>query len=590
LSATTSLPYAPVAPRPSRGSATRMIPVLLTGALLAWLVLVPLAVLMVSAFKPTGLLRDPGFTLAHVIDTYTSSQFWSLVAATLQFAVGSTAVALLLGGALAWLTERTDLPAPALVRAMVILPMATPPFLLAISWIILLSPRTGVINTLMMNAFGLSTPPFNIYSLGGMIFVEGLALVPSAFLILAPAARNLDPSLEESALASGAGTAQLLFRIVLPLLLPALAGTAIFLMIVSFVVFDVPGTIGMPSRIFVLSSQIYSLVADSPRGIPEYGKVSAMALMFTAGLLLLTLAYHRLMRQAGRFATVTGRGYRPRPFRLGRLRYVAVAVVVLYFLCAVLAPLLSLVWTSLMPFQVSPSVAAAKMATLANHREFFANPFITGATVNSIMVAVVASTAVAALSLVTAWVSIRSHAPGRRAIDALAFLPLAMPGVLIATALIYVYLAVNVIPIYGTIWIIVIAYLTIYMSFGSRAMNGVVLQLHPELDEAARMSGAGLLRTVRRIIVPLAAPGLAAVWIWVFAHCLRELTAALLLQGADNATLPTLLYTYWSGGETNKAAAAGVWLVIGLLAVVIAWQLLARLATRGSKVAPLQAG
>jgi iron(III) transport system permease protein len=466
--------------------------------------------------------------------------------------------------------------------------MATPPFLLAISWIILLSPRTGVINSLLIGAFGLDAPPFNIYSLGGMIFVEGLSLVPSAFLILAPAARNLDPSLEESALTSGAGTGQLIFRIILPLLLPALAGTAIFLMIVSFVVFDVPGTIGMPSRIFVLSSQIYSLVADSPRGIPEYGKVSAMALMFTLGLLALTVAYHRLMRHAGRFATVTGRGYRPRPLRLGGLRWVAVACVVLYFLCAVLAPLLILVWTSLMPFQAPLSVAAAKMATLANHREFFANPFIAGASFNSIVVAVVASTAVAALSLVTAWVSIKSRAPGRRIIDALAFLPLAMPGVLIATALIYVYLAVKIIPIYGTIWIIVVAYLTIYLSFGSRAMNAVVLQLHPELDEAARMSGAGLPQTVRRIIVPLAAPGLAAVWIWVFAHCLRELTAALMLQGADNATLPALLYSYWSGGETNKAAAVGVWLVIGLLAVVVAWQLLTRLVTTGAREQPLQ--
>jgi iron(III) transport system permease protein len=588
LAATTSLPYAAIAPpRLSRAGIARMLPVLLTGALLAWLVLVPLAVLVVSAFKPTGLLRDPGFTLAHVIETYSSAQFWALVGATLQFAVGSTALALVLGGALAWLVERTDLPAPALVRALVILPMATPPFLLAISWIILLSPRTGVINSLAMNAFGLAAPPFNIYSLGGMIFVEGLALVPSAFLILAPVARNLDPSLEESALMSGAGTFQLIFRIILPLMLPALAGTAIFLMIVTFVVFDVPGTIGMPSRIFVLSSQIYSLVADSPRGIPEYGKVSAMALMFTLGLLVLTLLYHRLMRHAGRFATVTGRGHRPRPFRLGRLRFLAIAAVVLYFLCAVLAPLMILLWTSVMPFQAPLSVAAAQMATLANHREFFANPFIEAATINSIIVAVVASTAVSALSLVTAWVNIKSRAPGRRAIDALAFLPLAMPGVLIATALIYVYLAVKIIPIYGTIWIIAVAYLTIYLSFGSRTMNGVVLQLHSELEEAARMSGAGIIATVRRIIVPLAAPGLAAVWIWVFAHCLRELTAALMLQGADNATLPALLYSYWSGGETNKAAAVGVWLVIGLLAVVVVWQLLARLAAKsGAEAEP----
>jgi iron(III) transport system permease protein len=574
-------------PRLGRGQIVRLVPVILTGALLAWLVLVPLAVLVVSAFKPTGLLRDPGFTLAHVVATYSSPQFWALTLATLQFAAGSTALALVLGGTLAWLVERTDLPAPALVRALVILPMATPPFLLAISWIILLSPRTGVINSLLIGALGLDGPPFNIYSLGGMIFVEGLALVPSAFLILAPVARNLDPSLEESALVSGAGAGQLFFRIILPLLLPALAGTAIFLMIVSFVVFDVPGTIGMPSRIFVLSSQIYSLVADSPRGIPEYGKVSAMALMFTVGLLALTFAYHRLMRHAGRFVTVTGKAYRPRPFQLGRLRSVAVAGVALYFVCAVLAPLVILVWTSLMPFQAPISVAAARMATLANHREFFANPFIAAATANSLIVALSASTAVAALSLVTAWVSIKSRAPGRHAIDALAFLPLAMPGVLIATALIYVYLAVSVIPIYGTIWIIAVAYLTIYLSFGSRTMNGVVLQLHPELDEAARMSGAGLLATVRRVIVPLTAPGLAAVWIWVFAHCLRELTAALLLQGADNATLPTLLYSYWSGGETNKAAAVGVWLVLGLIAVVVVWQLLQRLlAVRAAAAEP----
>ena len=295
----------------ARAQPARLLPIVLLGALLAWLVLVPLAVLVVSAFKPSGLLRDPGFTLAHVVETYSDPQFWSLVWATLQFATGSTAVALVLGGALAWLVERTDLPAPTLVRALVILPMATPPFLLAISWIILLSPRTGVINALLMGAFGLNATPFNIYSLGGMIFVEGLALVPSAFLILAPAIRNLDPSLEESALTSGAGIVQLVFRIVLPLLLPALAGTAIFLMIVSFVVFDVPGTIGMPARIFVLSSQIYSLVADSPRGIPEYGKVSAMALLFTLGLLALTLAYHRLMRHAGRFATVTAKAIGP---------------------------------------------------------------------------------------------------------------------------------------------------------------------------------------------------------------------------------------------------------------------------------------
>jgi len=558
----------------------RMLPVLSMGALLGWLVLLPLAVLVVSAFKPTGLLLDPGFTLRHVTETYGSAEFWRLVAMTVKFAVGATVVALLLGGTLAWVVERTDLPAPAVVRAMVILPMATPPFLLAIAWIMLLSPRTGAINHLLMSAFGLSAPPFNIYSLTGMTFVEGLALVPSAFLIISPAVRNIDPSLEESALVSGAGMARLMFRVVLPLLLPALLGTAIFLMIVSFVVFDIPGTIGMPSRIFVLSSQIYSLVSESPQGIPEYGKVSAMALLFAAGLLTLAFAYQRLMRQSARFVTVTGKGYRPRPFKLGRWRWLAIAGVAAYFFCAVLLPLSILVWTSLMPYQGPVSLAAAKAVTLGNHREFFANPFIEAATANSIIIAVVASSAVAALSLITAWVSLKSRAPGRKIVDVLSFLPLAMPGVLIATALIFVYLWVKIIPIYGTIWIIAVAYLTIFLSFGSRAMNAVVSQLHPELEEAARINGAGWLRTMRRIVVPLTLPALGAVWIWVFAHCLRELTAALMLQGANNATLPALLFTYWSGGETAKAAAVGVWLALGLLAALVAWQVGQRLTAR----------
>ena len=570
----------PVAARIRRVASRDLLLLTLAGGVLAWLVLVPLLVLLVSAFKPSGLLRDPGFTLQNLIETYGSGQFWILVWSTLQFAVGATAIALVIGGLLAWLIERTDLPHPGLVRTMVVLPMATPPFLLAISWIMLLSPRTGIINQLLIGLFGLSGPPFNIYSLGGMIFVEGLALVPSAFLILGPAARNIDPSLEESALMSGATATRLFVRIILPLLLPSLLGTAIFLVIVSCVVFDVPGTIGMPARIFVLSSQIYSLVADSPRGIPEYGKVSAMALLFAVALILLTLAYHRLMRRSAQFVTVTGKGYRPRRFPLGRWRWVAFAITVIYFVCAVLLPFMVLVWTSLMPFQTPPSFAAAKAATLANHRQFFSNPFIEAATIHSVVIAVIASSVVAALSLLTAWVSHKSRAPGRKLVDLFAFMPLAMPGVLIATALIYVYLAVRLVPVYGTIWIIVIAYVTTYLSFGSRTLNGVVVQFHPDLEEAAQISGAGWARTMRRIVVPLALPALGAVWVWVFAHCLRELTAALMLQGVDNATLPTLLYSYWSGGETTKAAAVGVWLVFGLLVAVIGWQASQRIGAR----------
>lgn len=186
------------------------------GALLSWLVAVPLLVLVVSAFKPTGLPLDPGFTTRHVTDTYGNVEFWALAWTTIQFAVGSTALAMMLGGPLAWLVERTDLPAREFVRAMIIIPMAMPPFLLAFAWVMLLSPRTGTINRLLMDAFGMREAPFNIYSVAGMIFVEALSLVPSVFLLLAPSLRNVDRSLEESALTSGAGFGRVIWKVTLP--------------------------------------------------------------------------------------------------------------------------------------------------------------------------------------------------------------------------------------------------------------------------------------------------------------------------------------------------------------------------------------
>jgi iron(III) transport system permease protein len=556
------------------------LPSLLLGIPLGWLVLVPLAILVVSAFKPTGLAIDPGFTLDNLRNTYGDGRFWRLVGRTAEFSASASLGALVLGTALAWLVERTDLPGRGLIRVLAIMPMAMPPFLLAIAWIMLLSPRTGLVNRLAQDGLGLARPPFDIFTMGGMIFVEMLALVPSVYLVLAPAWRNIDPSLEESALVSGAGLVRLFRRILLPLLMPALAGTAAYLLIVSFVVFDVPGTIGMPARIFVLSTEIYTLANNSPTGLPDYGAISAMALLLVVGLTGLGFANRRFLQRGRRFATVTGKSFRPRPFRLGRLRRPLLALTLVYFLGTVGLPLGALVWTSFMPFQAPISTAALANATLANHRAFFTDPAVLTAAGHSLEIALVAASAVTALSLLVSWVVVRSRAPGRGAIDLIAFLPVAMPGVLIATALILVYLSLPVLPIYGTVWIIAVAYVTLYLSFGSRTTNGAMAQLSGELEEAARVSGAGWGRTLRRILVPLLTPALGSVWLWVFAHCLRELSSALLLQGVDNATVPTILFNYWSEGSPSKAAAVGLWLVAGLLAVLAGWAGVQRLAQR----------
>jgi iron(III) transport system permease protein len=561
---------------------SRWLPTVLLGGVLLYLVAVPLVILLISSFTPSGLPFDPGWTFDNYIRTYGDPDFYKLVWTTLKFAAGSTFGALAIGVLMAWLVERTDMPAHGLVRVMVILPMATPPVLLAIGWVMLLSPRTGFFNHLAMAAFGLKQAPVDIFSLGGMIFVESLSLVPSTFLMLSPAFRNMDPNLEEAALTSGANLWTMIRRIVLPLLLPALLAAGAFLFIIGFLVFDIPGTIGMPVGIFVLASRIVYLANDAAGGMAQYSLISAIAVFFLVVLLALAYGYQRATRQTSRFVTVTGKNYRVRPFRLGRWRWPAFGLVVLYFFLATLAPVGILVWTSLMPYQAPVSVEMLSKITFANHEAFFSNRRVIQATQNSVVIAIIAATVVALLSVLVSWIVVRSRAAGRRFIDTLAFLPIAIPGTMIGVALIYVYLSLNFVDIYGTVWIIVIAYVTTYLSFGSRATHGVMAQLHQDLEDAARTSGAGWLRLMRRIIVPLAFPAVLAVWIWVLAHCMRELASALLLQGGDNRTLPVLLWNYWSGGEPNKAAAVGVWLVVALLVVVSLWQFMVERGRRAS--------
>lgn len=539
---------------------------------LFYLVAIPLGLLLVASFKPTGLPLDPGWSLVHFRDVYGDPGFYSLVANTTIFALGCTVCALFVGGLLAWLVERTDLPWKASARVMIALPMVLPPFLLAMGWALLASPRNGWFNELIKTAFGLSQGPLNIYSLAGMVFVETLALVPSVYLILASAFRNMDPALEEAAMTSGARWPQMIWRIFIPMLAPALLAAAAYLLIVGFLVFDVPGTLGMPVGLFVVSSRIVYLATDQSGGTSAYGQIAAIGVTFLVLLLALAWSYRRMTAQASRFVTVTGKGFRPRELKLGALKPFAIGLVLLYFVLAVLAPLGLLVWTSLMPYLAPVSWEMLPQLTLRNHIALFDNPRLGQAAWNSVWVSVLSATVVTGLALLVAWAVLRGKGPGRNLIDTLSFMPLAIPGTMIGMALIYVYLTLSSIPIYGTAWILVIAYVTVYLSFTSRTASATMIQLHPELEEAARTCGGTPMYTVRRIVLPLMMPALVGAWIWVVAHVMRELSTALLLQGDNNATVAVQLWSYWSGGEPNKAAAVGVWLVLAMTVVTVLWQ------------------
>ena len=549
------------------------LPVVVLIFILAYLVLVPLGILLISSLTPSGLPFDPGWTLANYFSVYGDPAFWRMVWVTVQFAVGSMAGAMVLGIALAWVVERTDLPGKRGLRIFLALPMAIPPFLLAIGWILLLSPRIGFLNTLLRDWTGIDGIGFDIYTLGGMIFVQSLSLVPSTFLILCPAFRNMDPSLEEAAMTSGAGRYLLFRRIFLPLLAPSLLAAGIFMLMVGFLVFDVPGTLGMPVNIFVLSSRIVYLATDSAGGMSAYHVISTIAVFFLLILLLQAMAYHRLTRNASRFVTVTGKNFRPRLLPLGRWKWPVIGLITVYFFLATILPLGILLWTSLMPWLMPPSVEAMGLINWSNHLAFFTNPLTLGALANSLIIGVLAATAVALFSVLISWVVVRRGGKSAKVVDFLAFLPIAIPGTMIGVALVYVYLNLSFLNIYGSIWIIAIAYVTTYIPFGTRSTNGVMMQLHRELEEAAHASGASWLRVMRRVVLPLTLPAVMGVWIWVIAHCIRELSSALLLQGGGNQTLPVVLWNFWVGGEPNKAAAVGLWLVVLMFVTMLVWQM-----------------
>jgi iron(III) transport system permease protein len=278
--------------------------------------------------------------------------------------------------------------------------------------------------------------------------------------------------------------------------------------------------------------------------------------------------YVRFTSQAQKFVVVTGKGYRPKTMSLGRWKYAGLAFVILYFLLAVGLPLVTLYWASLIPYYAGFSRELLSSVSLNNYLLFLKHPNVIMAVKNTLIVTIVSATGVTSLAVIVSWVAFRSGVKGARILDVLSVIPLAIPAVLVGLALIYVYLTLRFIPIYGTIWILVLAYVTHYMPFGTRTTNGVIVQIHKELEEAAWVSGASFLMSLVRIVIPIMIPALVSVWIWVAAHVIRELSAALLLMSYNNVVLSTLLWGYWENGKIPVAATVGVVLTTVLVFLI----------------------
>ncbi|MGE0417009.1 MAG: ABC transporter permease [Acetobacteraceae bacterium] len=553
--------------RPSR-DATHPRSVLIILAIVTLVLVVgPLIVLVHVSLLPADTLPLSAghLTLANYRDAFLAPDTLLLLRNTIAYAGGTVTLALLLAAGIAWLTERTDLPGRGWIHTMMFSSMAIPPFVVAFGWILLLNPNNGALNLALMYLFSLQRPPLTIYSLWVMILISGLSLAPTIFVMLANLLRNMDPRLESAASASGATRLTVLRRITLPLLSPGVLSIAIYMFMVMVQAFDVPLAIGLTARVPMLSVRIYMLASGSDE-LPRYGIAAALGVVLMGFAVVLMRAFFRLERRGERFRVVTGKAFHPRIHTLGRSRWGAVMAVGLYF-AVMLLPLLMLLWTSLQPYYRAPSIAALGSLTLAHYYEVLAQPLFHQAVLNTAILALASASCVMTLACLISWYSVRTSWRLARWLDMLAFLPIAVPHIVMAVAIMVLYLRT---PLYGTLALLILAHTGSYIAFGTRTMNAALLQIHRELEDAAAASGARWTTTIRRIILPLLWPHFLNGWLWVVAHSARDLTIPLMLLSTGNLVIASLLWLTWERPDVPGAAAYAMVLVAALVAVVIA--------------------
>lgn len=540
-----------------------LVPVVGAGVLI-YLAVLPLLMLLVGSFQAEVAPREFVYTLQNYQKAYASEHTYSTFVNSLIFASGSAGLTFLLGTMLAWLTERTNTPLRKLFVPIAVVPLILPGVLESIAWIFLLSPKFGYLNVWLMNLLGLPGAPFNVFSLPGMIWVHSVGQVPLAFLMMTAAFKSMDPSLEESAMMSGANTWQTFRRVTLRLLAPTAGSVLLILFVRTLESFETPALIGIPARIYVYTSEIFLAFNEYP---PDYGRGGALAV----GLLLLSAVgvwlYTRATKEGKKFQTVTGKAFRPRQFDLGPWKWVGFGFLMIYFVFVVLLPFLVLFWASFLPFFAAPSWDALNKLSLDNYRYLGGFRPFWQAMQNSIILATLTATVAMVLTSLVAWIVYKSKLRGAWILDFLAFVPITIPGIVMGMSLILLYVAFPI-PIYGTIWVLLIAYVTRFIPYGMRSSSGSILQIHSELEEAAAASGASWWETFKRVTLPLLRPGFVAGWIYICIVSFREFSTSVLLATGESRVLSILLFTMFEQGQVTIVAAIGILMIVTLLSVV----------------------
>ncbi len=540
--------------RPTR----RLAAPLWVGALLivlAFLVIYPLAMLVFGALSDSNPVVD-GFgafrpSVVRFLEVLGNENVHLAFFNALVACGGGTALAVLIGLFFSWIVVRTDTPFRRFIAGASMVPLFVPPLVAGVAWSILGSPKTGLLNTVLK---WLGTDfRFNFYSMSGLILVFGIYYAPYVYMFTSSALRNMDPSLEEASEVAGASAFTTLFTVTFPLIAPAILAGMLLSFVVMLGIYGVPAALGAPANINVLTTYIFKLTAWSP---PLYNTAAAVAILLMVVTAIMVWAQQKVLSGKS-FATVAGKAFRPRSLRLGPWRWFTFGLALVYLFVVVVLPTIALVIAAFRKFLFFKDFDAlfdAKAYSLVHFDAVFDNPLTMLSIWNTLKVGVITALVGGTLAFAIGYTVNRTHAPGRKLIDLLATVPVAIPGLVVGVAYLWAWIGLPG-GLYGTIWILALAFVARFMPDTVKALSTSFLQIHKELEEAAWICGRGLLGTIGTIVLPLARPGVVASMTLLFVLAIRELGSSLFLYTSDTTVMAVLLLDYYEGGNTGKTAA-----------------------------------
>lgn len=546
------------------------------GVVLGILVLSPPVAMLYGAFlNASPGQTGTGFTLAAFVEAWTDPAAWGAALTSLGLAVARMVVVMPITIVLAWALTRTNIPLRGTLEALVISHIFLPFLPLAMAWAVLGSPRAGLLNVLIRNVFHLplTTGPIDILSYGGLIWLSALGIPTFLYLLVGPAFRSMDASLEESARMSGLGPFATLRRITVPLLAPSLLGAGILAFVLALQSFEPELILGQPAGIYVFSTAIFHYIDGY--SIPRYGPATALSTAFLVVTFALVVIQSRVL--GGRqFTTVSGRGYRVQPLDLGRWRYPVFGFVFAFVFFSTILPLATLALASLMQIY---GFFGANWFTTKHYEMLLSDAKLLPAIVNTLVIAAGSAVLTLLVTLLTGYVAMRTRIAGRGVLDFMTWIPVTVPGIVLAIGMTWAYLSFVRLPFpfYGTLWILVLAVAITLLPTGGRLMNGTIVQLSAELEESARVHGASFFYMLRRILLPLLTPAMLSGWLVMFAFAMKNFVTVSLLYTPSTIVLSALQYEMWNGGQAEGAAALGtINMLFSLALVAVYFQIVRR--------------